>query len=105
MRWYPHEVGHDLDDLLHGGPLGGVLGPAARHQALDGLGQVLDERGPRAWGQEGDTGLDAPILGLDATILGLDTPTPGVRRSYTGVRRSYTGVRRSFRWLDVLSGG
>lgn len=41
-------MGHDLDYLLHGGPLGGVFGPAAGHQALDGLGKALDERWPGA---------------------------------------------------------
>lgn len=40
---YLHQVGHDLHYLFHRGPLGRVFGPAAGHQTLNGLGQILDQ--------------------------------------------------------------
>lgn len=42
-------MGHDLDYLLHGRTLRGVFRPAARHQALNRLRQVFDQRRSCSW--------------------------------------------------------
>lgn len=44
-RSYLHQAAHGVPDLAHGGPLAGLLVPAAGHQGLDGFWKVSDQRG------------------------------------------------------------